>query len=474
MKNRKKVLCFIDFDKGRDIEILMPVVYYIERYLDADVKFEFLYNLHLIYIEKPHAVLVANSIGSRLHFLIVRYAAQNNIPVFTLFSEGNFRTDGTVYYYLYNPDRIFYEENICLWSKRTFDFMCNDLPQYKDKIVLTGATGFDRFKIYKFADRDTFFKRYNAKQYDKVISYFGWLFGKLFTDRGLEELDSFFTGQDVEAGKKWLQKQMNLVEDVLRKAIENNPDTLFILKRHPTEKQPHITLPDRNEMSQLAVYPNVIYVVKENVHDIISVSDLVLGFETTTALETWCIKDNPTILINPDVDFKRDKLYLGSLIVGNYTELQAVIDEYYSTGTIAAFNTVEKQTARKKLTSETIGFADGMNHIRTSFYFGKMIEKVSVDTIPKVKINIKYMRWFYMIRIGKLFYCKNIFIRLPKFKKTIWVFENMYLKNIPILKKEYYVYLDEFHNRNNIPQKITSKEFWDEVLNNEITIRKRT
>ena len=42
MNQKYKILCFLDFDKGRDIEILMPVVYYAEKYLNADVKFAFI------------------------------------------------------------------------------------------------------------------------------------------------------------------------------------------------------------------------------------------------------------------------------------------------------------------------------------------------------------------------------------------------------------------------------------------------
>ena len=38
IKSKYKILCFLDFDKGRDIEILMPVVYYIKKYHNADKK----------------------------------------------------------------------------------------------------------------------------------------------------------------------------------------------------------------------------------------------------------------------------------------------------------------------------------------------------------------------------------------------------------------------------------------------------
>lgn len=466
MSKRYKILCYLDFDKGRDIEILMPVVYYIEKYLNADVKFAFIYDLHLIYKEKPQAILIANAIGSKLHHLTARYARQNNIPVFAMISEGNFRTDGTFDYWGFNTDKKLYQENVCLWSKRTFDFLRTQIPEYKDKMVLTGATGFDRYKIYQFADRDTVLKRLNVKPYKKVVTYFGWAFGKLFNEPGVEELRAFFIDDNVDERLKWLEQQMYLVEDILRETIEKNPDTLFIMKRHPNEKHPHITQPDKNEMVRLDKYPNAIYILQENVHDLINISDFVLGFETTTALETWCMKPSPTILLNPEVHFKRDKLFLGSHIVSNYSELQSSMDEFYATGTIAAFNTPEKKQHRDQLIKDTIGFNDGLNHIRTSYYFGKMLEKVDIDHQPVVKRNLKYWRWYYMIRIGKPFYCKYIFKRLPKFKKTLWVYDNIALKNRPALQKQYYQYLDSFHAKNNIPEAIKTDNFWKDLLNN--------
>ncbi len=469
MAQRYKVLCYLDFDKGRDIEILMPVVYYIGKYLNADVKFVYIFDLHLIYKEKPQAVLIANAIGSKLHHLVVKYASQSNIPAFALISEGNFRTDGSFDYWGYNTDKKIYQEFVCHWSKRTLDFLSEKIPEAKHKMVLTGATGFDRYKICRFATRDEFFKRHDLKNYNKVITYFGWAFGKLYNAPGLVEIRSLFADGNAEERIKWLEQQMLMVEGVLRQAIENNPDTLFILKRHPNEKHPHLTQPDKNEMVNLAHYPNVMYIVQENVHDLISVSDLVLGFETTTAMETWCMKTNPTILINPETEFKRDKLYLGSHIVKDYTELQQTIDEYYKTGTVSAFNSPEKAARRKKLLQDTIGFDDGFNHVRAGYYFAKTLEKVKQDYIPTVRWKFKYWRWNFVMHLTSPLYIKNLYLKLPKFRKTVWVFDNIKLKNVPVLKMEYFGHLDAFHSRYNIAQKIKNEEFWKEILSKEVT-----
>lgn len=118
----------------------MPVIYYLERYLNSSVEIAFIYDIHAIYRKKPDIILIAtNAIGSVLHHNVAKYGAENNILVFALISEGNFRTDGTFNYGSHNNDKKFYQEYLCMWSFRTYNFFREVLQQYKDKIVITGA-----------------------------------------------------------------------------------------------------------------------------------------------------------------------------------------------------------------------------------------------------------------------------------------------------------------------------------------------
>ncbi len=191
MKSQDKkirILCYFDYDQGRDVEILLPVIYYAETYLNAEVEFAFLRDIHKIYKQKPDLVLLANAIGSELHFLISKYAFENKVPVFALISEGNFRTNGTFNYWGYNIDKKIYQDTICLWSKRTFDFLRNELPHEKEKMTVTGAVGFDRYKIYKFISKENYLRQIGYSQYKKVIVYAGWGFGKIFNKTGIIEV----------------------------------------------------------------------------------------------------------------------------------------------------------------------------------------------------------------------------------------------------------------------------------------------
>lgn len=449
----KRVLCFLDSDSGRDVEMLLPLVYFIEKFLNCRVEFNFIWDVYAVYRKRPDLVLLPNTVGSKLYFQISQYAARQNIPVFALISEGNMRIDGSFDYWGYNTDKQFYQEFVCFWSERTRDFLRRELPEIREKLVLSGATGFDRYNIYQFETKEEFLKRKGLQQYNKVIGYAGWAFGKLSNAQGRDELLSFFKGD--ASWLQWTEKQMYAVENILRKAIEQYPDILFVLKRHPNEANPSIVAEGRNEMNPLTSYPNVLYVKEEeNLHDLISVSDIWMGFETTTSLEAWLMKSQlPTLLLNPDPEFNRDQLFKGSLVLQTSAQLNSAIREFYEAGTIAAWQTDSKLKARQQLIIDTIGWGDGFNHIRTAYYFQKSLEKTSPSRTIKPHFSLKYAWMYVLMELGKYFYIKNVFIRLPKFKKTIWIFEKFRLRNIPVLQARYAQFMEDFYSRHKVAEK---------------------
>ncbi len=467
MNKKYKIICPLLSDEGRDVEILLPIVYFAERYLNCSVEFVFVWEAHLIFRKKPDLIIVAaNTVGDRLLFQISKHAAKCGIKVFSFISEGNFRTNGSFDYWGYNYDKIFFQDFICHWSKRTQSFLIKELPELKHKMVVTGAPGFDRYKIYQFLSKDNFLEKKKLTHFSKIITYAGWAFGKLFNKQGLDELNFFF--QNDPKALLWVEDQMRKVEGILRKVIENNQDILFILKRHPSEINPSIEyLKHNNEMVRLKDYPNVMYITNEiAIHDLINISDLWLGFETTTVLEAWLLKNITTILINPDVKYFqkfRDELYKGSIIVSNYQSLQDYITEFYSKDIIKEFFTEEKIFNRKKLITETIGYDDGLNHVRSGFYLMKTLDMVRSANI-KVKFSFNFLIKYLLLHIGKYFYNRELFLMLPKFRKTVFIFERYKLKNLIPVKKTYDSFLNDFHEKHNIRDKIHSDEFWSNLI----------
>lgn len=457
-----RILCFLDNDRGRDVEIILPVVYYAEKYLKASVKFAFIWDIDAIRREKPDLVLLPNTIGSVFHFQVARYASKNGIKVFALISEGNFRIDGSFDYWGYNRDMTFYQEYITLWSERTLKFLAEELPEYKERLKFTGAPGFDRYRIYQFEEKESFLDRHGLTNFTKVIGYAGWAFGKMFNKQGFEEMH--FLHEDDPVKIAWIKDQMVQVEETLRTVIEAHPDILFILKRHPNEANPTIMGDGQNEMVRLKDHNNVLYISEEeDIHDLINVSDIWMAFESTTAMEAW-LMGKQTLFINPDQDFKRDMIYKGTPIVKDGPELSDVIHTFYKTGKISAFYHSEKEVARKRLIADTIGFGDGLNHIRTGYWLGKVLNEITPSVRPRVKLNVKYFTWYLLMITGQLFYIRRVFKVLPKFKKTIWIFDRFRLKNIPLLKKSYWPQLDKFHMDNDVERSITRKEFWDKLF----------
>jgi surface carbohydrate biosynthesis protein len=451
MNNSKlKVLCFLDIDHGRDPEILLPLVIFSEKFLNCTIEFAFIWDIHAIYRKRPDMVLLANAIGSKLHFEITKYAHQQSITVFTLISEGNFRTDGTFNYWGYNTEKKIYQEYVCHWSKRTQEFLSDKIPQQKNKMALTGATGFDRYKVYEFQSRQEFFREQGIKpdRYKRVICYAGWAFGKLFNEQGRREIRN--SHKNDPNRMKWMEEQMYQVENILKELIEYYPDTLFILKRHPNEANPSIVGKGMNEMVRLENYDNVLYLTeKVNIHDLIHVSDILLAFESTTTMESWIMRKNPTILINPDPDFKRDKLYKGSLIARNFDQLKAYLEEFYATGSITEFHSKDLKENREQLIRDTVGFDDGLNHIRAGYYFEKSLRKAA-DRQKKFKFNIRYFIMYLLMTIGQYLYWKDLFVRLPKFKKTIWIFEYHKLSRLPDLKSRYTKFIEQFYKNSGL------------------------
>lgn len=45
-------------------------------------------------------------------------------------------------------------------------------------------------------------------------------------------------------------------------------------------------------------------------------------------------------------------------------------------------------------------------------------------------------------------------MNLPKFKKTVWIFEKHQLKGIPALKKKYTIFLNRFYARHSIAERL--------------------
>lgn len=443
-KNKKtKILCITDTDRGRDIELVMPVCYFAEKYLNCHVEYAFAWDVFSIYRKKPDIVLIPNAIGSLYYFYTAKYAIQNGARVFALVSEGNFWTNESHNFWGANKDKKIFHDYYCLWSQRAVDFYKKIHPEFNKKYKLTGGTIFDKYKFQSFTPKEDFLKKYNIHNYKKVIGYAGWSFGKLYNKLTIKDHRYVRAGDPNRI--EWMKKFKEKVEKILKETIEKNPDILFVLKKHPKETRESDHSKVINETEELKNYKNVLFLNKnENIDEIISACDIWTGFETTTALQAWLLDNKPTVLLGTHIDFFRDKLYEGSLIVNNSLEFQAVIDEYYNTGKINVFES-EINAKREEQIKATIGFKDGCNHIRVCHYLNKTIQDYYLNNDTRSKFSVKFFIWYIFYYFMKPFYNKKLFLKIPKFKKTTWIFDNYNRNKIIKLRDEFYEQLNVFY-----------------------------
>ena len=460
MNKKIKVLCFTDFNTGRDAEMVLLVRRFAERFLNCEFVHAISFDIHRIYKDKPDIVFTPNTIGSTLYWEIARAARNQDVPVFSLISEGNFKTDDSFDYWGYNRDKIFYQDFVCCWSERTRKYLAEKEPDLKDKIVLTGGVGFDRYKLYQFSSKTEFLLKYNRNSYKKVVGYGAWTFNKMNYPRGRSDIYKCF-GND-EGIFIWLENQRKILLDIWGRLIRNNPDVLFIFKKHPQDKPSESVINAINELPEYCDFDNVLFFNDEEpLQNLIYVSDVWTCFESTTAVEAW-LMGKQTIFINSEPDFPRSEIYLGSSVAHNYEEIQGMLDKYFINGSIDEFIKAEKKIIRKNLIANTIGYDDGLNHVRACFYLKKTINKINSDRIPNYKFSIIFYLYHLFVIIGGTFYVKSLFKYVYKLKKHLWVFENYKMEEIEKLYNDYSVYLDKFYSNNFIDEKYLDQKIFEE------------
>jgi len=341
-----KIIIPLWSSSGRDFQIVMPIVYYLEKVKHYDVNIISIWDWYVVDAFKPDLILFANTIGGSINFKFLKYLKSKGYKVISLVSEGNFiEKNIQQFVWGWNKDKILYEDANFLWSHRCRDMLLKYYPELKSKLAVSGAVGFDRYKIYHFMSINDLSKKYHLSHYNKIIGYACWGFDVIRTNEEIKDIKNnsikyrieFFKDRfGIDKYKKYLTIKSK-INDTLKNVIENNSDALFILKLHPG------TLDDENTEIKDLDYPNVLILkYEEDIADIINVCDIWMGFDSTTALEAWLL-NMPTInLFPPDFEEERALNFEGSASVNDYETLQRYIDEYYSNGKIQDFEDISK------------------------------------------------------------------------------------------------------------------------------------
>ena len=348
----------------RDLHIVTPVLLYLQKRYHLRFKTESIFNGYYYLLKyRPKMLVISNFAGDKINHEVVKTAYEMGIKVVSLISEGNVKSE-YVHQFLWgwNKEKRLYVDKLCLWSERSRRLFTEAYPEYANFFTVTGATGFDRYRLLTFKTKEAFLRE-NSLSFRKIVGIAGWGFDHLF--------GAYYQQHEAQYLQVMGQKQIKMHRDdlvklrrIYRELIEQNRDTLFILRYHPG------TIDfEKSEFFGLEKYGNVFVSIphqntRYTISDLINISDLWIGYETTTALEAW-LMGKQTFLINPSgKDFIRENVHRGSPIVQTTQEAQKFLDAFFTNKRIEAFERLQQY--REEVIRDAIGYADGQNHIRAA------------------------------------------------------------------------------------------------------------
>lgn len=368
MKNKCDILNFEWASRGRDIDIIEPVLNYLELKHNYNVVRESIWFGELKLLKyRPKMFLISNSIGAGNNVRMVKLAHFLGIKTVALSSEGDFveaEDLAKLMFWGWNKERKSYEDLTLCWSERVKILIDKYVKPNGFRIEVSGATGFDRYQFWPFMEKHHLLEKYGKENFKKVIGIAVYSF------------DYFKEGLDNDCGDEFLSydyckdeffiRSRDALNQIYRRLIIENPETLFILKVHPATFNDDLT-----DCRGLFEYPNVLKIHKEeNIGDIVNSCDLWLAFESTSCFEAWLLRKT-TFYINPLGGlFNRSIIASGAPQISTYDDLAKEIAEYFETGISKSFEALRAK--REKLIPQIIGYDDGRNHIRAAEYIHEL------------------------------------------------------------------------------------------------------
>ena len=367
---------------GRDTHIVEPVLVSLEKRFGYKIIRTSIWSsiIKLLWY-RPKAILVSNDIGADVNVNVFHFANKMGIKTISLTSEGlvqNTSTDETdkeIAEFFFWGDNLKHEKYYdlkILWSEVLRDKFRRWIPMDCLKnVCVCGATGFDRYKLFSSDEQDGLRQSICGKR-TKIVMLVGYPFDEVFALMKSEKI-----------GKDFFSKpyaQLKSVRAIYEEIIRNNQDIQFVLKYHPAVVNEEIS-----EFYGLNSYENVITYKRDmEISKLIDVADIIVGFETTVAMEAW-LKEKLTVFVNPlGTDFDRQEIYKGLIVVNSVKDLQRIISDYFDGVNNAEY--ISKTNIRKEILKNAIQHDDGLNYLRTS----KTINDYMIgDTVKKKNMHIK-------------------------------------------------------------------------------------
>lgn len=434
MKKKCDILSLELYSNGRDIDIVEPVLCFLEKKYSLNIVRKSIYNYAYWIIKfRPIILVVSNSIGSYYKYCAIKLASHLGIKVITLVSEG-----GVSSYYSkrkfsendfwgLNSEKKMYEDICLMWNENDYLVGTEFVSQHKLKI--TGATLFDKYKLLPKISKKNFLLKYNKIKYEKIILITAWGFSALNSDtsyykRNKSTIELRLGGEEFI---KLHRKNKTILRNIYENTIDYYQDILFIIKEHPSEKD-YDSYPD-TEYYLLDKKENVLFIngYEESIYTLLSVSDILLTYDSTTTLEAW-LSGVVSININPLGEFfPRLPFYKGAIVAKNFEQVKGYINEFYSNNRqINDFNL--KEDVRKEIIKNFIYNDDGKNYVRAA---NEVLKLLNNGENKKSNVNlwvIKEILKGYIKKFLENYYKKRVNDVYSYEERENW--HKIYYKNI--------------------------------------------
>ncbi len=366
---------------GRDRAIVTPLLLGLEK------EFSYTYICDSIFrgkflIDKyrPRILLMANSIGGKVNVEIAKYAKSKGCSVIVSLGEGNIQEE-----YLeqmvwgWNLKHESLEDLVLYWSNRSLDLAVTRYPELADRSAVSGAIGFDQYKIRKFLSKKDFLYRYKKLGYQHVVGYAGWCFDGLFHQQKRAELLRL----DGELAVEAYTKDYEWLKPCLESIVLEHQDILFVFKEHPGTR-----ISEKTEFHGLDRFPNVIIVPareKIGLGDIINPCDLWLSFISTTSIEAWLLEKPTIALIHHSTGFATSGVLDGNVILNSFAALSDLLTHFKESGIVP--NSEQMRSKKNLVIENIIGWDDGMNHLRAAQLVHKFARDKKVSWVSSSLIE---------------------------------------------------------------------------------------
>lgn len=431
---KKNTVLFVEWStSGREFDMQFPLMYFFKNILNWKVEYKCAYNLPSITASVPDLVILSSTGGESRGLKIVEWCYQSDIPVFSSFTEGMFREkELDEFVWGWNKSKHYVENLRMLWSKPSYEMTIKKYPKLKDKIRVSGAIGFDKYRLLENK------KKYTDERFKKVIGYAAFDYNSSLRSPRRDILAEAL-------GQKYLNfltNELEITKNLLRKLIQKNEDILFLIKSHPGD-QGCIPL----EVDGIDHLPNVKVITAqyEPIFNIVKEADIWLSGNSTTVIDAW-LCNKPTISLISEEREKATPALGASILSQDYAKINQYIKEFFETGQINKFEKWAKK--RQQYLSELVGFSDGMNHVRYMSFLKPFIESAESHkntdkrwNIPlKEKILETLKHLIYSVSAGRH--------RMPLLSKWAQIYERFEHEELQIFWETYESDVNNFYKAN--------------------------